>query len=159
MWTLSPRRNRDMVLASLSRSARGVRCGRHSLLPEANTQATAAGQADVEYRSRTLFRGEDMPRKPLEGCLRPAMRGIARWQRAAGFPGRCRWQCVLTFSRQGCPIGYREEPARSPHRATRQQQRAGASAQPCSRSSQHTEDHSHGDQINESENNTKNIKS
>ncbi len=34
------------------------------------------------------FRGEDMPRKPLEGSLRPAMRGIARWQRAAGFSGQ-----------------------------------------------------------------------
>ncbi len=72
------------------------------------------------------FRGEDMPRKPLEGCLRPAMRGIARWQRAAGFPGRCRRQCVMTLSRQGCPIGYREEPARRTYGATRQQQRAGA---------------------------------
>lgn len=115
-----------MVLASLSRSARDARCGRHSLLPEANTQCSAAGQADVEYRSRMLFRGEDMPRKSLEGCLRPAMRGIARWQRAAGFPGRCRQHCVMTFSRQGCPIGYREEPAHRTYGATRQQQRAGA---------------------------------
>ncbi|OSM50265.1 hypothetical protein WH06_23180 [Aeromonas salmonicida subsp. salmonicida] len=98
----------------------------HSLLPEANTQCIAAGQADVEYRSRMLFRGEDMPRKPLEGCLRPAMRGIARWQRAAGFPG-------VTMSwniKRAAPQRARMHQGAEPTVVTRQQQRAGASAQP-----------------------------
>ena len=72
------------------------------------------------------FRGEDMPRKPLEGCLRPAMRGIARWQRAAGFPG-------VTMSwniKRAAPQRARMHQGAEPTVVTRQQQRAGASAQP-----------------------------
>ena len=71
------------------------------------------------------FRGEDMPRKPLEGCLRPAMRGIARWQRAAGFPG-----VTMSWNIKGPPATCQDAPGAEPTVVTRQQQRAGASAQP-----------------------------
>ena len=54
---------------------------------EANAHKPRSGSSGpVEYRSRMLFAARICRESRLKAVYVPAMRGIARWQRAAGSP-------------------------------------------------------------------------